>query len=57
MSAKSNVIDFIAATVYGRKIDLLPKLVMLTGGHKGQSAKVDLGYILIEKEWHPKLPN
>jgi hypothetical protein len=45
-------ISFTAATVYARKIVLAPKLVRLTEGHKGQVAKLDLGYLIVEKEWY-----
>lgn len=49
---EERTIPFITAVVYARKIQLLDRLVRLTGGHRGQVAKLDLGYIVIEKEWH-----
>ncbi|MHB2036160.1 MAG: hypothetical protein ACYCPW_05390 [Nitrososphaerales archaeon] len=53
MSADSpKFVSFTTATVYARKIALSPKLVRLTGGHKGQMAKLDLGYLVVEKEWY-----
>lgn len=49
----SNIIYFASATAYARKISILPRLVRLTGGHRGQMAKLELGYLIIEKRWYP----
>ncbi len=49
----TDIIHFTAATAYARKINVSPQLVRLTGGHRGQTAKLDLGYLIIEKRWYP----
>jgi hypothetical protein len=49
----SEVTYFETATVYAGKINIMPRLVRLTGGHRGQMAKLDLGYLIVEKKWYP----
>ncbi len=50
----NDIIHFKLATVYARKIDVKKELVRLTGGHRGRVARVEKGYIIIEKRWYPK---
>jgi hypothetical protein len=51
---ETKAIHFHAAVVYARKIDVNNKLVRVWGVHRGQMAKLDDGYIVIEEEWFPK---
>ena len=46
-------IDFLAATVFARKIVIGKKLVVLTGCDRGQKASLDVGWIIIDKQWYP----
>jgi len=56
LSADSHkFVSFTAATVYARKIALSPKLVRLTGGHKGQVAKLTRVVLLALKEMELRL--
>jgi hypothetical protein len=48
-----NLIRFVTAEVYCRKIKIDPKLATY-GTHKMRKAKLDTGYIIIEKEWTMK---
>ena len=52
--SNSEQIWFSSATVYARKIDVYHKLVAFTGVHRGQMAKLETGYLIIEKQWFPK---
>jgi hypothetical protein len=46
---------FLAATAFARKIDVKKnRFVILTGSHRGQLAKIDNGWIIIEQEWFAK---
>lgn len=45
---------FAAATAYARKIDVKPKIVVLTSSHRGRMATIDNGWIVIEQEWYAK---
>lgn len=45
------IVNFVGATAYARKIDKKSYTVKLTGGHRGQVAKMSKGYIVIEREW------
>lgn len=45
---------FLAATAFARKIDRKDKLVALTGCDRGQVAKMDSGWIIIEQAWFAK---
>jgi len=47
-------VHFKAATIFARKIDLRKDLVIMTGGHRGQSAKCREGFLIIDKPWYPK---
>jgi len=51
--SEENVVNFRAATVYARKIQVSPKVVMLSGAHRGSMAACDNGYLIIEQEWFP----
>ena len=42
---------FSAATAFARKIDVKNRLVVLTGADRGQLAKIDSGWIIIDQEW------
>jgi hypothetical protein len=62
MSAKSNELSpventkvlFQKATVFARKIDKDNKPISFTGSHRGQRAKCEAGFLLIEKQWNPR---
>ena len=45
---------FSAATAFARKIDVKPRLVVLTSSDRGQLAKIDSGWIIIDQEWFAK---
>jgi len=45
---------FSAATAYARKIDVKDRLIVLTGRDRGQLAKIDSGWIVIDQEWFAK---
>ncbi len=45
-------LNFAAATVHARKIHVQPKPIGFTSCHRGQCAKCDYGYIIIEKKWN-----
>jgi hypothetical protein len=47
-------INFHTAVVYARKIDVSNKLIRVWGVHRGQMAKLDTGYLVIEEKWFPK---
>jgi len=44
---------FKKATLYARRIEKKTHTVRLTGGDRGQVAKVEYGYIVIERTWYP----
>jgi uncharacterized protein YggU (UPF0235/DUF167 family) len=46
-------VNFTAATVFARKIDVAKRQVMLTGGHKGNKASLDIGWLIIDRQWYP----
>lgn len=50
---QSDQIWFSSGTIYARKIDVNTKLISFTGVHRGKMAKVDTGYLIIEKQWFP----
>ena len=54
MVYETKAIHFHTAVVYARKIDLSNKLVRVWGVHRGQMAKLDDGFLIIEEEWFPK---
>lgn len=45
---------FSAATAFARKIDVKDRLVVLTGCDRGQIAKIDSGWIIIDQAWFAK---
>jgi hypothetical protein len=45
---------FLAATAFARNIEKKDKVIVLTGSHRGQLAKMDKGWIIIEQEWFAK---
>lgn len=45
---------FSAATAFARKIKVKDKLVVLTGCDRGQVAKIDSGWIIIDQAWFAK---
>jgi hypothetical protein len=47
-------INFGAAVVFARKIDMAKKLVALTGAHRGMRANLDRGWLIIEQQWYSK---
>ena len=49
-----NKIHFAAAVVYARKIVVHPKIISFTKVHRGQMAKLDYGYLIIEEKWFLK---
>jgi len=51
---KDDIVHFETATAYARKIDVPPKLVRLTGGHRGRMARLRFGYLVIDKKWYPR---
>lgn len=51
-----DAIPFKKATAYARKINVSSKLVRLTKEHRGMSAKLKSGYLIIEREWYPHAP-
>ena len=46
-------VNFDAAVVFARKIDVSRKPIALTGSHRGVRAKVDMGWLIIEQRWFP----
>jgi len=46
-------VNFAAATAFVRKFVIKKKIIRLTGDHRGRELMLDLGYIIIEKEWYP----
>jgi hypothetical protein len=51
---ETKTFHFHAAVAYARKIDVSNKLVRIWGVHRGQMAKLDDGFLIIEEEWFPK---
>jgi hypothetical protein len=45
---------FSAATAFARKIDVKDRIVVLTSRDRGQVAKIDSGWIIIDQEWFAK---
>jgi hypothetical protein len=45
---------FSAATAFARKIDKKDKIIVLTSRDRGQMAKLDSGWIVIDQEWFAK---
>lgn len=54
MSAEGQIVYFEAATIFARKIRLCKELVRLSHAHKGQMAKAEIGYLIVDREWYPK---
>ncbi|MBI2183583.1 MAG: hypothetical protein HYU39_01340 [Thaumarchaeota archaeon] len=52
MAENGSIIRFTSAVAYARKIEVAPRLVTLTGGHRGRMAKMELGYVIVEKKWY-----
>lgn len=52
--SNNDKIHFRAATAIARKIQLYDQLVKSSGAHRGQMAKLDNGYLIIEKAWFSK---
>jgi hypothetical protein len=53
-STQSEEIHFAAATVYARKIVENPKKLVSYGTHRLRMAKLDTGYLIVERRWFPK---
>jgi hypothetical protein len=51
---ETKAIYFHTAVVYARKIVMGNKLISAWGVHRGQMAKLDTGYLIIEEKWFPK---
>ncbi len=49
-----DIVRFETATVYARKIAVAPKLIRLTGGHRGRKASLRLGYLVVDRSWYPR---
>lgn len=47
-------VNFDAATAFARKITKGKKVIQLTKAHRGQTASIDNGYILIDRKWRSK---
>ena len=52
--SKGSIVYFTKATAFARDIDLKPKLVKLSGSHRGKMADLEDGYIIIRKSWYIK---
>jgi hypothetical protein len=50
----STKVLFLAATAFARKIDVKDKVIVLTSRDRGQIAKIDSGWIIIDQEWFAK---
>jgi len=45
-------VNFASAVIFARKIVVSKKLVMLTSSHRGMSANVENGWLIIDQKWY-----
>ena len=49
-----SIINFVAATACARKIEQCTKKINFSSSHRGQIAKLEKGYLIIDQEWYVK---
>lgn len=45
---------FLSASAFARKIDVKKKVIAFSSSHRGQTATLDDGWIIIDQAWYPK---